>query len=182
VHDLGWCLAGEIGGQFALLQVAQRDGAAGRIDDGDPRPRRVQRDGGKQCLLARIDQRGIGHRAWCDDARYLALDRAFGQAGNADLFDDGDGLARPHQTSEVGVERVKRHARHRDRRAAGLTPRSQRNVEKLGRALGVVVEQFVEIAHPVQHQLVRVLALERQVLLHHRGVGHAGAVRWVDGD
>ena len=40
----------------------------------------------------------------------------------------------------------------------------------LRRFLGVVVEQLVEIPHPVEHQDVGVLALDAQVLLHHRGV------------
>jgi len=44
--------------------------------------------------------------------------------------------------------------------------------------VGVVVEQFVEIAHPVEHQDVGMFGLDAQVLLHHRRVlgevrGHA---------
>ena len=52
------------------------------------------------------------------------------------------------------------------------------------RALGVVVEQLVEIAHPVEQELVRMLRLDAQILLHHRRVrgergftGHAGVHR-----
>jgi hypothetical protein len=35
------------------------------------------------------------------------------------------------------------------------------------RAPGVVVEHLVEVAHPVEQQLVRMLALDAKVLLHH---------------
>jgi hypothetical protein len=47
-----------------------------------------------------------------------------------------------------------------------------------------LVEQFVEIAHAVEHQHVRVVGLDAQVLLHHRCVlgelgvvGHLGCSR-----
>jgi hypothetical protein len=65
---------------------------------------------------------------------------------------------------------VKRHARHRNRLTGGLTARRQRDVEQARGALRVVVEQLVEIAHAIEQQHVRVLRLEAQVLLHHRGM------------
>ena len=63
-----------------------------------------------------------------------------------------------------------RHAGHRDRRARRLTARGQRDVEESRGALRIVVEQLVEVAHPVEHQLVRMVGLDAQVLLHHRRV------------
>ena len=64
-----------------------------------------------------------------------------------------------------------RHARHRNRAAGGLAARSQRDVEERRRALRVAVEQLVEIAHAVEHELVGMLSLYPKVLLHHRGMG-----------
>jgi hypothetical protein len=46
----------------------------------------------------------------------------------------------------------------------------KRDVEQAGGLLGIVEEQLVEIAHPVEQQDVRMLGLDAQVLLHHWGV------------
>jgi hypothetical protein len=40
----------------------------------------------------------------------------------------------------------------------------------LAAAARVVKEQLVEIAHPIEHQRMRMLGFDAQVLLHHRGV------------
>ena len=93
---------------------------------------------------------------------------AFG--GIADLLADRDRLAAAHEPREVTFGAVIRHARHRDRLACRLAARRQRDVEQARRALRVVVEQLVEIAHPIEQQRVGVLRLEAQVLLHDGGV------------
>ncbi|SST09789.1 Uncharacterised protein [Acinetobacter baumannii] len=62
------------------------------------------------------------------------------------------------------------NACHRDRLAAGLAARGQGDVEQLGGLLRVLVEQLVEVAHAIEHQLVGVLMLQFEVLLHHRRV------------
>src|SRR5690606_29588474 len=72
--------------------------------------------------------------------------------------------------------------------ATRLAARGESDVQQLGSLLGVLVEQLVEVAHAVEHQLIRMLALELPVLLHHRGVfgqvlnvfGHrfSGLRRW----
>src|SRR6185437_4315754 len=46
----------------------------------------------------------------------------------------------------------------------------QRDVEQSCGAAGVLVEELVEITHPVKEQHVGMAALDAQVLLHHRGV------------
>ena len=45
--------------------------------------------------------------------------------------------------------------------------RKKGEVEQARSLLGVVVEQLVKVAHPVEHQDVGMLALDAQVLLHH---------------
>jgi hypothetical protein len=62
---------------------------------------------------------------------------------------------------------VERHSRHRDRLARRLAARRERDIEQPRGALGVVVEQLVEIAHAIEQQHVGVLRLQAQVLLHH---------------
>ena len=58
--------------------------------------------------------------------------------------------------------------------AAGFTTCCQSDVQQLGGALGVIVEQLIEITHAVKQQDVRVLGLDAKVLLHHRGMGGSG--------
>ncbi len=109
----------------------------------------------------------VGHRARRDHAQHLALDRSLARRGIADLLADRDRLAELHQLREIAVDGVVRHAGHRDRRAGRLPARGQRDVEQARGALRVVVEELVEIAHPVEQQLVRMLRLGAEVLLHH---------------
>jgi hypothetical protein len=62
---------------------------------------------------------------------------------------------------------VERHARHLDRRAGGSAALGEGDIEQPRGALRVVVEQLVEIPHPIEQQLVRMLRLDAEVLLHH---------------
>src|SRR6056297_58643 len=61
---------------------------------------------------------------------------------------------------------------HRNRLAGRLAPGGQSDVEQSRGATGVIVEQFVEIAHAKKKQYIRVLivdlGLDAQVLLHQR--------------
>src|SRR5262249_16817305 len=50
----------------------------------------------------------------------------------------------------------------------------QHDAERPRRHLGVLEEQFVEVAHPVEEEAVRIDGLDLDVLLHHRrGAGDA---------
>ena len=129
---------------------------------------RIHRD--EQAVALRLEQIGIGHRARRDDAQHLALDRPLARRRIADLLADRDRFAELHELREVAVDGVVGHAGHRDRRAGRLPARRQRDVEEPRGALRVVVEELVEIAHPVEEQLVRMLRLGAEVLLHHRRV------------
>jgi hypothetical protein len=52
----------------------------------------------------------------------------------------------------------------------------ERNIQESRGAAGVVVEHFVEIAHAIEQEHVRMLRLEAQILLHHGSV--VGNVLW----
>jgi len=62
------------------------------------------------------------------------------------------------------------HTGHPDRLAVGCAALRQRDVEQLGGARGIFMEQLVEIPHAVEQQHVGMLCLDAQVLLHHRRV------------
>lgn len=59
------------------------------------------------------------------------------------------------------------NACHRDGAAGRLAALGQGYIEQLGGLAGIVIEQLVEVAHPVEQQDLRVLGLEGQILLHH---------------
>ena len=114
-----------------------------------------------------VQQRRVGERARRDDARHLALDRPLGARDVAHLLADRDRFAQLHQPGEVLLGRVPGHARHPDRLPGRGAAGGERDVEQARGALGVVVEQLVEIPHAVEQEDVRVLRLDAQVLLHH---------------
>jgi hypothetical protein len=70
---------------------------------------------------------------------------------------------------QVFVGALDRHAAHRDIAAEMLAALGQDNAEGAGSHPGVVEEQFVEVAHPVEQKAVRIGRLDLDVLLHHWG-------------
>jgi hypothetical protein len=62
-----------------------------------------------------------------------------------------------------------------------LPSRRQRDVEEARGTVRVVVEELVEIAHPIEDELVRMLRLRAEVLLHHRGVTGGRCRAGIDG-
>ena len=77
-----------------------------------------------------------------------------------------------HQAGQVALGGMKRNAGHGNRLAAGIAAGGKGDVEQAGGLLGIVIEQFVEITHTVEQQLVRVVLLDAEVLLHHGSVGN----------
>src|SRR5258707_13356555 len=59
-----------------------------------------------------------------------------------------------------------RYARHLDRLAGGCAAAGQSNIEQARGFFRVAVEQFVEVAHAVEHEHVGVVRLDAQILLH----------------
>ena len=62
------------------------------------------------------------------------------------------------------------HAGHLDRLAGRGAALGQRDVHQLCRTHGVLEEQLVEVPHAIEQQLVGMLRLDAQILLHHRRV------------
>ena len=137
----------------------------------------TEREGCEQHLASIIEQCRIGDRARRDHPYHRALDGSLGLGRIADLLADRHRLALAHQAREIVVDALHRNARHRDRRPGGLSARGQRDVEQLRSLARILEEKFVEVAHPIEQQRVRMLGLQAEVLLHHRGmVCHAPIV------
>jgi hypothetical protein len=113
-----------------------------------------------------IKEAVIGEGAGGDDAGDLTADEpALGLAGVLDLVADGDAVAGFEQLLEVDFQRVVREAGHRDL----AVPGGQGDVEDARDDLGVVEEEFVEVAGPEEQEHAGVALLGLPVLLHHRG-------------
>jgi hypothetical protein len=157
----------------------QHELAARQIQSGDACGVAQGGHGEQPEVLLVVDQRRVGQCARRHDARHGALDRPLAGGRVADLLADHRRFAEFDQAGEVGLQRVERHAAHPDRHAGRLAARGQRDVEQARRLFGVIMEQLVEIAHPVEQQGVRMTGLERHVLAHHRRV--LGEIGWFGG-
>ena len=169
-QDLGRVQPRQPRGQLALGAFAQAEPAAGQPQPGQtvavlaPVQRQQQRVG------ALGHQRAVGHGAGRDHAHHLAFHRTLGGGHVAHLLGHGHRLAQLDQPRQVGLDRMHRHAGHDHRLAAAGAAGGQRDVEQPVRLARIVVEQLVEVAHAVEHQRVRKLRLDAQVLRHHRRV------------
>ena len=165
--------------RFSRAQVA-----AGQHQPGDPdpcrlaAPARVQRDRRQRRVGLRAEQRAVGQRAGRDDAHDLALDRPLGCGRVADLLADGDRLAQPDQARQVLLDADCRNAGHRHGCPGRSPARGERQVQEAGPPLGIAVEELVKITHPVKQQVILVLRLDAQVLLHHRRTTYASDFTW----
>lgn len=151
-------------------QFRHREPSAGEIEPGETRGRAglERRDVAR---LAGLEQGFVGQRSGRDDPDDTPFHRALALRRIADLLADRDRLAEPDEPREIGVDGVIRHARHRDRFAGRLPAFGQHDVDERRGAAGVLVEEFVEVAHAEKKQRIGMLGLDGQVLLHYGGVG-----------
>jgi hypothetical protein len=79
-----------------------------------------------------------------------------------------DPVAGIYQPMQIVLGALHRHAAHRDIHALVLAALGQHDAERPGGDLGVLEEQLVEIAHPVEQQQPGMRGLDLQILFHHR--------------
>ena len=152
------------GGELASRDVEQRDAhaalavAAARVRDRHQKRR-----------LARVEVARVGQRARRDDADDFALDDALGLARILDLIADRDAKSLSDEAGDVAVDRVERHAAHRNAAAVGvLGSRGERQIEGAGGDESVFIEHFVEVAHPEEEDGIAMLLLRVEILPHRR--------------
>ena len=119
-----------------------------------------------------VEQRILGQRAGRDQAHHVAAHHALGAAlarlgGIFELFADRDAMAERDQPVQIFVGALDRHAAHRNVAAEMLAALGQHDAERARGGFGVVEEQFVEVAHPVEQQAIRIGRLDLDILLHH---------------
>ena len=172
-------------GVAAVLR--RREGAGRDVEQGHAVPvlrarsrGREDRDPHQEHRLPIVEIRRVGERAGGYHPHDLALHDAPGLPGVFDLLADGDAKPFLHQAGQVGVGRVVGHAAHRNRTAGRiLRPGRQGQIQRPGRGDRVFVEHLVEVAHPEEHDGVRVLPLRVHILAHGGGRSphRRGAVR-----
>ncbi len=133
-------------------ELAQAEAAAGQVEPCKPDARN-QHDRGQQPRLALVEQRGVGQCAGRDHAHDLARDGSLARGGVPDLLADRDRLAELQEARKVSLRRVHGHSGHRDRLARGLATARESDVDELRGAPRVVVEELVEVPHPVEQQV-----------------------------
>ena len=143
---------------------------AGQVQVGDAEAALLTGDRHQQSLVPLFQKRFIAERSRGDDAHHLAFHGAFGGGRIADLFGNRHRQARANEAGEIGFGGVIGHAGHGNVGAGGFAAGGEGNIEQLRGALGVLVEQLVEIAHAIEEQLVGVVALDAQILAHHGAV------------
>ena len=163
------------------FQFAPQRVAVGKFGNGEPAAGHVEPGQSDGAVTAQVDRRQVrgpfriqqgvfGERSRGDDAHDFPGYRALARPGIANLLADGHGFTQAHESAKVVVHRAHGYTRHGYGLAAGLPAAGQCDVHQFGAPAGVVVEEFVEIAHPVEQQHIRMLGLDTQVLLHHGGV------------
>ena len=104
-----------------------------------------------------------------DVAAHHALAAALPRLGGVlELLAYRNAMAERDQSVEIFVGAMDRHAAHRDVAAEMLAALGEHDAERARGDLGVLEEQFVEIAHPVEQEAIRIGGLDLDELLHHR--------------
>ena len=112
-------------------------------------------------------QPGVDRRSRRKDARHLAPDDLLGELRILHLVADRDAVAFSEQSREVALGGVVGNAAHGH--GPFLVPGRELDLQFARGYLGVVVEEFVEVAHPEKEQGVGMLPLGRRELAHDRG-------------
>jgi len=174
------CAGQQLGGGDAVDPVGQLVVRAfGQVDHAlrDTQPRQATAGlfalvhGQQQGFGFFAQQLAVGQRARGDHTHHLALHRTFGSGDVSNLLANGDRFAQLDQACQIALDRVERHARHDDGLPRRLAAFGDGDVEQAACLFGVLPEQLVKVAHPVEDERVGKLRLDGQVLGHHGGVG-----------
>ena len=152
-----------LGGQRADVAGAGRDVGRGQAQPQRP-PLAAQPDGGAGRRFARLQQRRLERRARRDHAHHAAPHQPARRAGVLQLFADRDPVALGHQFGQVLLDGAHRHPGQGRAQPAAHRLRGQRDVQRLGDQLGVLVEGLVEIAQAEEQDRAGMARLQIQIL------------------
>ena len=171
--------AGDLGGKRGAVAFGDAKFAGRNIDPGEreaivgrggatarQRHEVVVAPGVEKQILGQRARRHQPHDVAADDALVAALSRL---GGIFELLADRDAVTERDQAMQIFVGALDRNAAHRNVAAQMLAAFGEHNAERTRGDLRVIEEQFVEIAHPVKQEAVRIGGLDLDILLHHRG-------------
>jgi hypothetical protein len=158
-------------GQFVGRALGQVHLALGDAQPGQPAAvarALVHRQQHRLGLVAQQFQ--VGQCARGHHTHHLAFHRTFGGGHVAHLLTNGHRFPQLDEPRQVGIDRMKRYARHHHRRTSRLATLRQRDVKQARGFFCIGKKQLVEIAHAIKQQGVGVVCFQAQVLGHHGGV------------
>ena len=115
-------------------------------------------------VLVFAQQAGFCHRPRCDHPRHLALDQPFAvRLGH--LLAHGDVMPLFDQPGDVALHRMIGHARHRHALVLADRAAGQHQIKLTRCRFGITIERLVEVAQAEQHDAVRIVLLDVEILL-----------------
>ena len=130
------------------------------------------RERGEIIVALGVEERIFGQRSGRDQPDNVAAHHAFGAAFSRlrrifELLADRDAIAERDQSMQIFIGALDRHAAHRNVGPEMLAAFGQHDTKRARGDFGIIEEQFVEVAHPVEQQAIRIGRLDLDILLHH---------------
>ena len=110
------------------------------------------------------------HRSRGNNTDHITLNDAFGLFRVFHLFNDGNLISAHDKALHIGLHRMVRHAAHRDAFFDTGALSGQHKIKFPACGFRVVKKHFIKIPDTIKHQRVRILFLDAEILLDHRGI------------
>ena len=170
-HKLLGIEAAQQGGYVVDCALGDFEGARGDIQEGCTALLAVEAQAGKEVVFLLVEYAfGEGY-AGSEDFGHTPFDQlVLDQVGVFELVADGYLVARTHQLLEIDLKGVVREARHRAGFLAAVGALGKHKAEDLADQHGVIRVGFVKVSHTIEQHSFRVLGLDAEILLEHRGI------------
>ena len=169
-ETLGRLDAGQFIGQVLRLDVCGDETAGRKLQPRQADSAFLRKDAGQEIVAPRVEEAFIDQRSGGDDAGDLPADKPPGQLRILDLVANRHAQPGVNQLLKVVLQCVIRKPGHRHGVGRSLVAAGEREAQNPRGQLCVVMEKLVKVPHPKQEQRPRILALNLQIPLHHRGL------------
>lgn len=129
----------------------------------------LRTDGGDEVILSLIEHTGLHQGTRGDNPDHLPLDHALGKPGVLHLLTDGNFVSFFDQPGDISFTAVIGYAAHGRTLLLTAVPSGEGQFQFLGRQNGIVIEHLIEVAQTVKEDMILMLLLDAEILLHHRG-------------
>ena len=153
--------------RFRHIKLARRN-----IREGNPCVPAVRQNRHQIVVFPVVQHHRVRHRPRRDHPDHLAFHQSFGQRRILHLLADGNLVSPFDQLLNVRIHAVKRHAAHRRTLFQPAVLSRQRQFQLVAGHLRILKKQLVKIPESEKQQTVRILLMNRKILLHHRRDAH----------